>query len=87
MTETTIIPTFGERLMLARRRQGITALDMARRLRVAPNTVTSWEADRTTPKYLELIAWANECGIDPVVLDPDIRNRCSDNDPAQDGAA
>lgn len=75
----TITLTFGERLLIARRRAGLTALEMAKRLRVAPNTVGSWEADRTTPKYLELIAWAEACDIDPELIDPDIRNRCSDH--------
>lgn len=73
--------TLGERLLITRRRAGITGLDMAKRLRVAPNTVRSWEADRTAPKYLEIIAWAEACKIDPDLIDPDIRSRCSDSDP------
>lgn len=76
----TITLTFGERLLIARRRAGMTGLDMAKRLRVAPNTIGSWEADRTSPKYLEIIAWAEACKIDPELLDPDIRSRCSDTD-------
>lgn len=68
----------GERLHIARRRADINTTDMAARLRVSANTIRSWEADRTSPKYLEVIAWADICNVAPEELDPDIRNRCSD---------
>lgn len=82
----TIELTHGERLMIARRRAGLTNLEMAQRLRVARNTVRSWEADRTSPKYLEVLAWADVCGVDVEWLDPDIRNRCFDPAAAEDVA-
>lgn len=72
----TLTLTLGERLHIARRRAGLTSAQMADRLRVAPNTVRSWEADRTTPNYLATLAWAEACGVTPDTIDPDIRNRC-----------
>jgi transcriptional regulator with XRE-family HTH domain len=74
----TLTLSHGERLMICRKRAGLNSTEMARRLRVSANTLRSWEADRTRPKYLEVLAWADVCNVAAELLDPDIRNRCSD---------
>lgn len=77
MQETNLTLTIGERLLIARRRAGINSTEMARVLRVAPNTIRSWETDRTAPHYLALLAWADACDVAAELIEPDIKSRCS----------
>ncbi|MGF1503371.1 MAG: helix-turn-helix domain-containing protein [Paracoccaceae bacterium] len=42
--------TFGDRLALARNRQGLTQSQLARRLGLRVQTVKNWETDRSEPR-------------------------------------
>lgn len=46
--------TFGDRLALARERQGLTQAQLARRLGLRVQTVRNWEADRSEPRSNKL---------------------------------
>jgi transcriptional regulator with XRE-family HTH domain len=46
--------TFGDRLALARDRQGLTQATLARRLGLKVQTVANWEADRAEPRANKL---------------------------------
>ena len=67
--------TLGECLLIARRRQSLTAKALARQLKVAHGTVLNWECDRTRPRERDLDAIA-----DVLELDVDeLRSRCFDD--------
>lgn len=49
--------TLGERIQAARRRQGISQRELARRLGIDPSTVTAWEAgtvEKLFPRFVRL---------------------------------
>ena len=46
--------TFGDRLALARDRQGLTQAQLARRLGLRMDTIRTWESDRSEPRANKL---------------------------------
>jgi transcriptional regulator with XRE-family HTH domain len=62
----TYVPEFtlGDRLRRAREAQGLSQRDLAERIGFSQRTVSNYENMETTPRGLELVAWANECQCD-----------------------
>jgi transcriptional regulator with XRE-family HTH domain len=55
--------TLGERLLLSRRRAGITTSAMGAELAVHRNSIANYEHDRFAPKRAALVRWAELTGV------------------------
>ena len=60
--------TFGDRLALARERQGLSQNQLARRLGLRVQTVKNWEADRSEPRANKLQMLAGFLNVSMVWL-------------------
>jgi len=60
--------TFGDRLALARDRQGLSQAQLARRLGLRVQTVRNWEADRSEPRANKLQMLAGFLNVSMVWL-------------------
>lgn len=60
--------TLGEALKVVRERAGLTQKDMADRLELGRNTVARYESAHTTPRWRDVVAWAEEVGEDPTIF-------------------
>lgn len=47
--------TIGKRIRILRKKSGLTQAELARRLYVSNNTVSSWERDRTRPDIIIIV--------------------------------
>jgi len=60
--------TFGDRLALARDRQGLTQAQLARRLGLRVQTIRNWESDRSEPRANKLQMLAGFLNVSMVWL-------------------
>jgi DNA-binding XRE family transcriptional regulator len=61
--EVQVLWTFGDRLRKAREWCGIGTQEMAERVQVSRNSVTSWERNRHRPRPRDVAAWASVTGF------------------------
>lgn len=73
------LESVAERLYVTRRRAGLDAAQMADFLGVTPNTISSWESGKTSPKARYAVEWADIVNahdprhrVDALDLDPDL---------------
>lgn len=62
------VATLGDRIALARQRQGLTEAQLARRLGLRTQTVANWEADRAEPRANKLQMLAGFLNVSMVWL-------------------
>ena len=63
-------------LRKARRDQGLTQDELAERIGVSLDTLRRWERRQRDPKFSDVVAWAEELGVEITVRDtPDVRTQ------------
>jgi transcriptional regulator with XRE-family HTH domain len=55
--------TVGDRLRKARLHAGLEQTELAREIGISRATISSYEADKTTPSRPALLSWALRCGV------------------------
>ncbi|MEM8871483.1 MAG: helix-turn-helix transcriptional regulator [Pseudomonadota bacterium] len=75
--------TFGDRIVAARDAMGMTSAQLARRLGIRPQTLTSWEHDRSEPRANKLQMLAGVLNVSMIWLmsgdGPGVRTRAQED--------